>query len=100
MCVAGWVLGFPTFQLLDFLASWFVGLLALCLVMGGCAPHHVKIRCGANRTTDWRQSALHLATGVKHEHSGWPEVQGGENVVTVHVFYRYRAVLVAVREIF
>ena len=47
-----------------------------------------------------RRSAPHLVAGVKHEHSGWLEVQGGENVVTVHVFYRYRAVLAAVREIF
>ena len=65
-----------------------------------CAPHHAKIHGGANRTTDWRQSAPHLAAGVKHEQSGWPKVQGGEFVVTVHVFYRYRAVLAAVREIF
>lgn len=66
-----------------------------------CAPHHMKIRGGANKTTDWRQSAaLHLAAGVKHEQSGRLEVQGGEFVVTVHVLYRYRAVLAAVREIF
>ena len=41
-----------------------------------------------------------VAAGIKHEHSGRPKVQRGENVVTVKVFYRYRAVLAAVREIF
>lgn len=41
-----------------------------------------------------------VAAGVKHEQSGWPEVPGREFVVTVHILYRYRAVLAAVREVF